>query len=263
MVDYTEDDRNIYMVLEMATKGNLYSYLLGKKCFGEKESFVYFFQTLLAVDYLHYNGIFFSDNICQLGGSWGKFLGSTYSLEVKKYWLDLGILHRDLKPENLLFDDQSNIKLCDFGWAFFESETNKEFSYTGTLPYMAPEILKRVKYDHTVDIWALGVLLYEMLHGATPFEAKDQRTTMDNILNCEKFAVKWRPDLSGDIKTLICKILQAEPRNRIAIDQIFENRWVKAMCNEYKIEPSKLRACDNLSNTHRSSLDQRNSGRRG
>jgi serine/threonine protein kinase len=47
--------------------------------------------------------------------------------------------------------------LCDFGWAFFESDTNKEFSYTGTLPYMAPEILRRSKYDHTVDIWALGV----------------------------------------------------------------------------------------------------------
>jgi serine/threonine protein kinase len=62
-----------------------------------------------------------------------------------------------LKPENLLFDDQCNIKLCDFGWAFFEGDTNKEFSYTGTLPYMAPEILRRFKYDHTVDIWALGV----------------------------------------------------------------------------------------------------------
>jgi serine/threonine protein kinase len=97
-----------------------------------------------------------------------------------------------------------------------------------------------------------------MLHGATPFEFKDQRTTMDNILNCEKYAVKWRPDLSGDIKVLIGKMLQGDPRNRIAIDQIFENRWVKAMCSEYKIESGKLRACDNLSNTNRKSLNQRN-----
>jgi serine/threonine protein kinase len=59
MVDYSEDSQNIYMVLEMATGGNLYTYLLANKTFSEKESFVYFFQTLLAVDYLHYNGTLF------------------------------------------------------------------------------------------------------------------------------------------------------------------------------------------------------------
>lgn len=59
MVDYSEDSQNIYMVLEMATGGNLYTYLLANKSFSEKESFVYFFQTLLAVDYLHYNGTLF------------------------------------------------------------------------------------------------------------------------------------------------------------------------------------------------------------
>ena len=94
-----------------------------------------------------------------------------------------GFIHRDLKPENLLVDDAKHLKICDFGWAQkMELETNAEgyeyeserTTFCGTPAYMAPEMVSRgksghAKHGHSIDIWALGVLLYELLHGKEPF----------------------------------------------------------------------------------------------
>mmetsp|Transcript_7471 Transcript_7471/g.10407 ORF Transcript_7471/g.10407 Transcript_7471/m.10407 type:complete len:125 (-) Transcript_7471:1027-1401(-) len=80
---YFEDKENVYLILEYAENGSLFNFLRKKKRFVENESFVYFFQTCLGIDYLH-----------------------------KK-----NIIHRDLKPENLLLDKEGNVKLCDFGWS--------------------------------------------------------------------------------------------------------------------------------------------------
>jgi len=78
------------------------------------------------------------------------------------------IIHRDLKPENLLLDKKGNIKLCDFGWSSREQDVRNTFC--GTLDYMAPEMLEKGKYDYHVDIWSLGVLLFELVHGVAPFK---------------------------------------------------------------------------------------------
>lgn len=103
----------------------------------ESEAFVFFFQACLGVDYLH-----------------------------KK-----NIIHRDLKPENLLLDKSGNIKICDFGWSNDALSSNKV--HCGTVDYMAPEIIKNQAHDHKIDIWCLGVILYEMLHGITPFKGNN------------------------------------------------------------------------------------------
>ena len=90
-----------------------------------------------------------------------------------------GFIHRDLKPENLLIDEQLIVKICDFGWTvenslerdsdnnyFYEGERQ---TYCGTLEYMAPEMIQQRSYDHSIDTWALGILLYELVHGQAPF----------------------------------------------------------------------------------------------
>jgi serine/threonine protein kinase len=74
-----------------------------------------------------------------------------------------------IKPENLLLDASNNIKLCDFGWCA-ENINLKRKTFCGTYEYMAPEIVSDIAYDFTIDIWSVGVLLYELLHGYAPFK---------------------------------------------------------------------------------------------
>lgn len=131
MKDYFEDHENVYLVQSLATKGSLFSYLNKKNLLNEKEAFVYFFQTLLGIDYLHKRGI----------------------------------IHRDLKTENLLFDDSANIRICDFGCVINNKDNKSMKTFCGTFCYMAPELLQGSPYNSKVDIWCQGIQLYEMLHG--------------------------------------------------------------------------------------------------
>lgn len=73
-----------------------------------------------------------------------------------------------IQPENLLIDHAYNLKLCDFGWCAENIRTSRS-TFCGTYEYMAPEMLFHGNYDYRIDIWALGVLLYEMVHGHAPF----------------------------------------------------------------------------------------------
>ena len=80
----------------------------------------------------------------------------------------MDLIHRDIKTENIFLDHNFNVKLGDFGWVC--AETEQAFDYVcGTLEYMSPEVLLERKYTKKLDIWSLGVLFYEMLHGNTPF----------------------------------------------------------------------------------------------
>ena len=73
-----------------------------------------------------------------------------------------------MQPENLLLDRDFNIKICDFGWVV-QNIREKRKIFCGTYEYMAPEMIFDQEYDYRIDIWALGVLLYELLHGFAPF----------------------------------------------------------------------------------------------
>lgn len=72
-----------------------------------------------------------------------------------------------------MFDNDFNIKLCDLGWACVHKEGDFRKSICGTYEYMSPEIVLKRKHNSKADIWGLGILLYEMLHGSPPFEAMD------------------------------------------------------------------------------------------
>lgn len=80
-------------------------------------------------------------------------------------------MHRDLKPENILLDEDFNVKLCDFGWAQDFKKNQMRNSLCGTCEYMAPEVVFQKNHNEKIDIWCLGVLLYEMLHGLPPYNA--------------------------------------------------------------------------------------------
>ena len=83
-----------------------------------------------------------------------------------KYLHSHGIVHRDIKPENIVLSN-GVAKLCDFGWAAVCNERRR--TYCGTFDYAAPEILEGSEYDMSVDLWCLGVLVYELLVGKAPF----------------------------------------------------------------------------------------------
>lgn len=91
------------------------------------------------------------------------------------------IIHRDIKPENILLDEQWRAKLCDFGWSNFFNEDLSRKTYCGTLDYLAPEMIKKAGHNTNIDIWNLGVLLYELLTGKAPFQATNQQELFQKI----------------------------------------------------------------------------------
>lgn len=95
------------------------------------------------------------------------------------YLHDLEVAHRDIKPENIVLSN-GVAKLCDFGWS--TRTTDRRTTYCGTFDYAPPEILEGKDYDHTVDLWSLGVLAYELLTGKLPFYSVSRKETMKNII---------------------------------------------------------------------------------
>ncbi|KAL4441400.1 hypothetical protein ABPG74_013695 [Tetrahymena malaccensis] len=189
--DSFQENEFVFIVLDYASNGNLYSLLYKKRSFSEKEAYKYFSQTCEAIKYLH----------------------------------SINIVHRDLKPENILLDDEFNIKVCDFGWCTEDIE-NPRNTFCGTYEYMAPEIVFRQPYDYRIDIWALGVLIYELLHGCAPFKGKTFKEIQRKI---EKGDVQFSDQISDLSKQLICKVLQANPSRRISIEDIMSHAWMHKM----------------------------------
>ena len=125
-----ESKNHLYMILEYAENGELYSYLVARRFLKPETAMRLFRQLIYAVEFLHTN------SIC----------------------------HRDLKPENILLDSNNNIKLCDFGFARWISSSNAAVTSCGSPHYAAPEVIRGHPYDgRCADIWSCGVILYALL----------------------------------------------------------------------------------------------------
>ena len=188
-----EDKENINIIMEYAENGNLFE-LISKEKNGLKESvaFSYFIQVVNAVYYLHNNNI----------------------------------IHRDIKPENILIGKDNKVKLCDFGWAKELTLENRS-TFCGTVEYMAPEIVGSENYDYSVDIWSLGILLYELLYGHSPFKASSTKNIILNIKTHELSLDDKNKKISSSCKDLITKLLNSNPQKRLKIKDILEHPFVK------------------------------------
>ena len=204
LYSFLEDKYNYYLALEYAQKGNLYQYIQKKKGISENEAFKYFIQVASAIYFLHKHGY----------------------------------IHRDIKPENILIDDNFDIKLCDFGWCV-SIEKGERTTFCGTYEYMAPEMVNDEFYDMGIDIWSLGVLLYEMIHGYSPFRAhnnfvQDAKSAQVEIfVNIKNNKYTIDKEMSEECIDLIAKLLTTDTKKRIKIGDIFTHPWVVNKEKEY------------------------------
>jgi serine/threonine protein kinase len=188
---HLEDTENVYLVLELADRGSLFHEIRRLRKLGEDKARGYFRQVCEAVQYLH----------------------------------EHEIIHRDIKPENILLDKTGSIKLCDFGWCAKGTETRTTFC--GTLDYMAPEMVMGGGHSFSIDLWALGVLLYELVHGSAPFTARKESDKCRQILN-SSYTVD--PSLSPALHTLVASLLQPRPEDRLPVSQVLAHEWVQNKC---------------------------------
>ncbi|OMJ95225.1 hypothetical protein SteCoe_1437 [Stentor coeruleus] len=196
LLNHFEDEKYFYLLMEFADGGNLYHRLHRQRQFIEVEAAQFFREVVLAVEYLHSHSP--------------------------------AIIHRDIKPENILLDSEGRAKLTDFGWSNYESKEDEAPRKTvcGTLEYLPPEMIEEKGHDTNVDIWCLGVLLYEMLVGFTPFKSQTKKNMLTNISkNKPKFPLSF-PPLA---KELIIKMLAKSSNERIRITDVKEDRWLKEL----------------------------------
>ena len=127
------------------------------------------------------------------------------------------IVHRDIKPENVLLDKGMVAKLTDFGWSNYMQGDIKRTTVCGTPVYLAPEIINNQGHDEHVDIWCIGVLLFELMAGFSPWQGDDVQTVRYNI---SRLKIRWPRDMERDAMDLISKILKYNPEERLSLRQM-------------------------------------------
>jgi aurora kinase A len=149
-------------------------------------------------------------------------------VDALSYCHSKGLIHRDIKPENILLGDDGNVKLADFGLSICEkSDRPKLHSQdTGTIYYMAPEMIGNKPYNKTVDIWSLGNVLYELLVGRPPFYEKNKSKMLTRIKNRD---VKFPSVVKADAQDLILKFLAVKPEHRITLEEVKNHSWLQGV----------------------------------
>ncbi|CAM9504592.1 unnamed protein product, partial [Ectocarpus fasciculatus] len=135
------------------------------------------------------------------------------------------VIHRDMKPQNILVGAHGRVKLCDFGFArAMSSNTVVLTSIKGTPLYMAPELVKEQPYDLTVDLWSLGVILYELLVGQPPFYTNSIYSLINHIV---KDPVQYPADISPDLRSFLQGLLRKDPRQRLSWPELLRHPFVR------------------------------------
>ena len=135
------------------------------------------------------------------------------------------VIHRDMKPQNILICPNGVVKLCDFGFArVMSQQTVVLTSIKGTPLYMAPEVVKEKPYDHTADLWSMGVILYELYVGQPPFYTNSIYSLINLIV---KDTVKYPDSMSSDFRNFLQGLLTKEPKKRLDWPDLLHHPFVR------------------------------------
>ncbi|XP_038865544.1 MAP/microtubule affinity-regulating kinase 3-like isoform X11 [Salvelinus namaycush] len=196
LFEVIETERTLYLVMEYASGGEVFDYLVAHGRMKEKEARAKFRQIVSAVQYCH-----------------------------QKH-----IVHRDLKAENLLLDADMNIKIADFGFSNEFTLGNKLDTFCGSPPYAAPELFQGKKYDGPeVDVWSLGVILYTLVSGSLPFDGQNLKELRERVLR-GKYRIPFY--MSTDCENLLKRFLVLNPAKRGTFEQIMKDRWINVGSEE-------------------------------
>uniref|UniRef100_A0AAV1V326 Protein kinase domain-containing protein n=1 Tax=Peronospora matthiolae TaxID=2874970 RepID=A0AAV1V326_9STRA len=204
----------ICMVTEYMGGGELFDYVVDRGTLSEVEASTIVRQITSAVDYLHTRGI----------------------------------IHRDLKPENIMLTSKSrgaDVKIIDFGLAKLLDADGETASFLGTRGYLAPEMLQRQAYSMSVDMWALGIIVYILLCGCLPFDDESSKIANDKAARA-RFGLRfprWANGLSESAKDLLRQLLEVDSANRYSAEQTLAHPWVTGArtSNKYLKSPNYLR----------------------
>ena len=188
MYGYFYDAKRIYLILEYSPGGELYKRLTAKGRFSEKVSARYISDLSMALQYCHLKHV----------------------------------IHRDIKPENLLIGAYQEVKIADFGWSV-HAPTSRRNTLCGTLDYLPPEMVEGREHDEQVDVWSLGVLLYEFLVGNPPFEAEGHSATYRRISRVD---LRFPRGIPEDAQDLIRRLLVKDPSKRMSLSSIPTHPWI-------------------------------------
>ena len=189
---YFYDDKRIYLAMEYMVNGELFKTLQTRGPIVEPLASYYIYQVAEALEYLHQRNI----------------------------------IHRDIKPENIVVGFNNVVKLADFGWSIVAPKGTRRRTLCGTLDYLPPEIVESKEYDSTVDIWALGVLTYELVVGTPPFEEATMNMTKKRIL-AGKVLFPADGKSSAEVRDLVRRILVQNPKNRLTLEGIKNHPWMQ------------------------------------
>ncbi|KAK9381439.1 kinase-like domain-containing protein [Kockiozyma suomiensis] len=174
-----QDQHRLYLFLEYAQGGELFSHLASEKMLSEPVVSFYAAELVLALSHLH---------------------------------TEVGVVYRDLKPENCLLDSQGHLVLTDFGLSKVSSDGGECKTFLGTPEYMAPEILLGKPYDFAVDWWSLGALCYDLLTGNPPFTGNNYKRIIEKI---QKTKLVLPYYITAEAKDFLTRLLRKEPKKRL------------------------------------------------
>uniref|UniRef100_A0A8C1PLJ8 non-specific serine/threonine protein kinase n=1 Tax=Cyprinus carpio TaxID=7962 RepID=A0A8C1PLJ8_CYPCA len=201
LFEVIETEKTLYLVMEYASGGEVFDYLVSHGRMKEIEARAKFRQIVSAVHYCHQKNI----------------------------------VHRDLKAENLLLDADANIKIADFGFSNEFTLGNKLDTFCGSPPYAAPELFQGKKYDGPeVDIWSLGVILYTLVSGSLPFDGQNLKELRERVLR-GKYRVPFY--MSTDCEGILRRFLVLNPSKRCTLEQVMKDKWMNAGYESDELKP--------------------------